>query len=124
MTDQDRKHVTQVMADIVQNPCRRPQHGLIVTGEQGTGKSTLFRIVRAALGGRHVYDGTYGSALSSFSEVFVKNLLVVVDDDVGRKDTYERLKSNITKTETSVEIKGVQEAAERNKCQCNKIRFN
>lgn len=114
MTDQDRKYITEWMADIIQNPSRRPQWGVILTGDHGTGKSTIFRIVRAALGGRHVWDkGSYAPAFSQFSEVFPDNLLVVFDDAVATKDTYERLKSNMTKTLTPVEIKGVQEQVQR-----------
>jgi len=114
MTAQDRKFITEWMADTVQNPSLRNQWGVILTGDQGTGKSTIFRIVRAALGGRHVWDkGSYAPAFSQFSEVFANNLLVVFDDAVATKDTYERLKSNMTKTLTPVEIKGVQEQVQR-----------
>jgi len=97
MNDQDRKYVTQWLADIVQNPTRRPQWAVVLTGKQGSGKSSVFRLLTAALGGRHTWEhNQYAPAFDKFSEVLPDNLLVSFDDAVALHNTYQKLKQNIT----------------------------
>lgn len=107
--DQDRKMVVQWLADIIQNPSRRPMWSVVLTGQQGSGKSSIFRLVSLALGNRHTWEkNDYGPAFKQFSEVLPDNLLVSFDDAPGRPETYQRLKQAITCTSTQVELKGVQ----------------
>lgn len=114
MNAQDRKHVTQFMADIVQNPTRRPQWCVVLTGEQGSGKSSIFRLVSAALGYRHIWENNqYTAAFEKFSEVLPDHLLVSFDDAVADRNTYQKLKQAITRTSMPVELKGVQKRVER-----------
>lgn len=109
MNAQDRKHVTQFMADIIQNPTRRPQWCVVLTGEQGSGKSSIFRLVSAALGYRHTWENNqYTAAFEKFSEVLPDNLLVSFDDAVADRNTYQKLKQAITRTSMHVQLKGVQ----------------
>jgi hypothetical protein len=112
--DQDRKVVVQFMADIIQNPTKRPQWGLILTGVQGSGKSTVIELVKAALGGNYVWSGnSYTPVFEKFSEALPDNLLVCFDDAPAKADTYEKLKRAITCSEVEVEIKGQQNRVER-----------
>lgn len=112
---QDRKMVVQWLADIVQNPCRRPQWCVLLTGEQGTGKSTVSRLVSLALGRRYVWESNqYTPAFARFSEVFADNLLTVFDDaPADGRNTYTSLKQAITRTSQTVEIKGQQRPVSR-----------
>ena len=114
MNEQDRKHVVQWMADIIQNPTRRPQWAVVLTGQQGTGKSSISRLVSAALGYRHTWEGnSYTPAFQKFSEVLPDHLLVSFDDAVAGKDTYQVLKLGITRLSMKVEVKGQQKHVER-----------
>ncbi|OEZ57623.1 hypothetical protein JAB5_44880 [Janthinobacterium sp. HH103] len=111
---QDRKMVVQWLADIIQNPSRRPMWSVVLTGQQGSGKSSVFRLVSLALGNRHTWEkNEYGPAFKQFSEVLPDNLLVSFDDAPGRPDTYQKLKQAITCTSTQVELKGVQKPVHR-----------
>lgn len=114
MNDQDRKFISQWMADIIQNPLRRPQWGVILAGEQGCGKSTIHAIIRAALGNHHVWDhNEYTPAFEKFSEVLPNHLLVCFDDAPPSRGTYAKLKHAITRKTAPIEIKGKQERVER-----------
>lgn len=115
MNADDRKRVIQWLADIVQNPSRRPMWSVVITGAQGTGKSSLFRLASAALGNRHTWEhNEYTPAFKQFSEVLPDNLLVSFDDaPADDRSTYQKLKQAITRTSMSVELKGVQKPVER-----------
>jgi len=111
---QDRTMLLDWCADIIQNPARRPEWGVILNGEQGTGKSTIVSLVRKALGGRHVWQREkYSLALERFSEVLPNNLLVCFDDAVANPNTYEDLKFVMSAKELPVSIKFVQKTQNR-----------
>jgi hypothetical protein len=110
----DRDHVVRFMAHIVQFPERRPQHGLIITGDPGTGKSSLIEILRLALGNRYVWqENSYAPVFKPFSEVLPNSLVICADDATASRDTYERLKHAITSDYQEVELKGVQKTVLR-----------
>ncbi|MYM66235.1 hypothetical protein GTP45_05215 [Pseudoduganella sp. FT55W] len=110
----DRDMVLDWCADIIQNPARRPEWGVILTGEQGTGKSTVVSLVKKALGDKHVWHREkYSLALERFSEVLPNNLLVCFDDAVASPSTYEDLKFVMSAKELSVSIKFVQKPQNR-----------
>lgn len=110
----DKKHVLQLCADIVANPIRRPQWGVIMRGMSGTGKSSLINLLKVALGGRYVWsENDYAPVFSQFSEVLPNNLVVCFDDATASKHTYEDLKLAITRDTANVQIKGVQSILER-----------
>ncbi|TFW17559.1 primase-helicase family protein [Duganella callida] len=111
---QDRDMVMDWCADIIQNPARRPEWGVILTGDQGTGKSTIATLLKKALGGRYVWQREkYALALENFSEVLPNNLLVCFDDALPRSSTYEELKFVMSAKELSVNIKYVQKPQNR-----------
>jgi hypothetical protein len=114
MNAQDRKYVTEWMADIIQNPSRRPMWAVVLTGAQGSGKSSIFRLISAALGYCHTWElNQYAPAFEKFSEVLPNHLLVSFDDAVSSRDTYHKLKQAITRTSMSVQLKGVQKQVMR-----------
>ena len=105
MTDEDRKFVPEFMADIVQNPTRRTEYGLYIQGQSGTGKTTIYHIVKAALGGNHCWEnGSYTEPFAKFSEIWADHLLVCFDDAPAAKGTYLRLKQAITRKSMKVQI--------------------
>lgn len=113
-SSEDKKHVLQFCGDIVANPARHPQWGVIMRGTSGTGKSSLIGLLKAALGGRYVWsENDYTPAFSQFSEVLPNNLVVCFDDATAGKHTYEDLKLAVTRDTANVQIKGVQSILER-----------
>jgi hypothetical protein len=111
----ERTWCKQFIAHAIQKPLERPQHGLLITGEGSTCKSSLMRLVRSALGGRHFYSrNDYEQATQKHSEVFPNNLLVVFDDAPADKGTiYEKLKDAVTRDTQTVELKGGQKTVNR-----------
>jgi len=114
MNTVDREMVLDWCADIIQNPHRRPEWGVIMAGEQGTGKSTIATLVKNALGHNHVWQrDKYSLATDRFSEVLPDNLLVCFDDAVPKPDTYETLKFSMSAKTLPVETKYVQKVVQR-----------
>jgi hypothetical protein len=110
----DKRHVLQFCGDIITNPARHPQWGVIMRGTSGTGKSSLIGLMKVATGGRYVWsENDYAPAFSQFSEVLPNNLVVCFDDATAGKNTYEDLKLAITRATANVQIKGVQSILER-----------
>lgn len=110
----DKKHVLGLCADIVVNPARRPQWGVVMRGMSGTGKSSLIGLLKVATGGRYVWsENDYAPVFSQFSEVLPNNLVVCFDDATATKNTYEDLKLAVTRDTANVQIKGVQSVLER-----------
>jgi hypothetical protein len=110
VNQQDREIVLDWCADIIQNPGRRPEWGVILRGDSGTGKSTVCELVKKALGGSHVWQrNQYKLALERFSEVLPNHLLVCFDDAKPNKDTYEDLKYVMSAKQLEVETKHVQQ---------------
>ena len=114
MNDEDREFVPMFMADIVQNPTRRTEYSLYIQGAPATGKSTIYQLVKAALGGNHCWErGSYTEPFEKFSEIWADHLLVFFDDAPATKSTYLKLKQAITRKSMKVQIKGSQKLVER-----------
>ena len=111
---EDRKNVLQFCGDIVQNPTRRPQWGVILRGRTGTGKSSLISLLKVAFDCRYVWsENDYAPVFKQFAEVLPNNIVVCFDDATASKSTYEDLKLAITRDTANVEIKGEQTIVER-----------
>lgn len=112
--EEDRKNVMQFCGDIIQNPARRTQWGIVIRGLPATGKSSWVNLLKVAQGGRYVWsESDYGPVFKQFSEVLPNNLVVAFDDATAGKHTAEDLKLAVTRTTANVEIKGVQAVVER-----------
>lgn len=110
----DKKHLLQFCGDIIQNPSRRPQWGIIIRGFSGTGKSTLPNLLKVALGGRYVWsENDYAPVFKQFAEVLPNNLVVSFDDATASKSTPEDLKLAVTRDTANVETKSQQTIVER-----------
>jgi predicted ATPase len=104
----------QFCADIIKNPARRPQWGVMIRGFPGTGKSSLINLLRVAQDKRYVWsEADYTPAFARFSEVLPNNTVVVFDDATSGRNTAEDLKLAITRSTANVEVKGVQAIVER-----------
>jgi hypothetical protein len=104
--DDDRHHVLQFFGHAFQHPLIRPQHGLLITGDQGNGKSTLPTVLRKAMGGKHVFsDNSYASAFTEFAAYLPDNAFVIIDDGKANIATHGRLKLEITRKQQWVNVK-------------------
>jgi hypothetical protein len=113
-SDEDRRNVLQFCADIVQNPTRRPQWGIVMRGFPGTGKSSLISLLKVAFEGRYVWsENDYAPVFKQFAEVLPNNMVVCFDDATASRSTYEDLKLAVTRDTANVEIKGEQTIVER-----------
>jgi hypothetical protein len=111
---QDKKIVKQFLAHIIQKPLSRPQYGVICRGQPGCGKSTYLQLVKAAFGGKHVYDhDQIGPVFQRFSSILPDNIIVAFDDvKKFPKDFEDQLKLTVTRTSYTVETKGEQALVE------------
>lgn len=107
--DDERKIFLQFYAHLLARPEIRPQWGLLITGEGGTGKSIFVGLIQKALGNRACWrENSFTLAFKNFSEVLPNNLLVAFDDAPVGGSTYEQLKHAITSEFQEVEVKGQQ----------------
>jgi hypothetical protein len=105
----DKKTCLQFFAHILRHPTVRPQWALLITGQAGTGKSFMVKLVETAMGRRACWrEDDIGKALKQFSEVLPNNLMVTFDDAPAKQAVYEQMKHPITSDFQEVELKGVQ----------------
>ncbi|WP_353647031.1 DUF5906 domain-containing protein [Mesorhizobium sp. WSM2240] len=109
----DRTHARYIvgwLADLVQNPGRKPGVALVFKGGKGAGKDTLAVILRRIVGKRHVAHVTRSDALTQrFNAPFATALLVHVEDSFwsGAQDKKGTLQALITSETMPIEKKGV-----------------
>lgn len=92
--------VLQWMAYIVQNPGRKVRWALVIKGAEGDGKTTLARIIGAAIGAANVRIVSNESIRSNFNGYAEGSQLVVLEEirakGESRYDTMNSLKPMIT----------------------------
>ena len=100
------EYVVKWLSQRVQYPAKDPTVALVLTGEQGTGKSFLFDIIMRPLVGEHNYLTTNLKAVTGrFNKsIFFKTLIHIEEVDDNRTKTLDRLKE-ITKKHHDVEEK-------------------
>jgi len=107
---EDYNWVITWMADILQNPGRKPTTALVLLGPQGTGKSIIFEYAMGKMLGP--YFGTSGSredVVGRWSGHLIGKLLWLSEETLfaGDKVSMNRLKDRITSTTIDVEKKGI-----------------
>lgn len=110
----ERNTVRQFLAHAIQKPRERPEWGLLLTGEGGTGKSLLLQLAERSLGNRHWWrEDDFKLIGIRFNEVLPDNILVTFDDATATSGTYGDLKHAMTRKSQQVEIKGKQRPVKR-----------
>ncbi len=105
----DKKTCLQFFAHVLRHPTVRPQWALLITGQAGTGKSFMVKLVETAMGRRACWrEDDFGKALKQYSEVLPNNLLVTFDDAPAKQSIYEQMKHPITSDFQEVELKHAQ----------------
>ncbi|WP_288943958.1 DUF5906 domain-containing protein [uncultured Roseovarius sp.] len=103
-------YVLSWLADVVQNPARKPGVALVLKGLKGVGKDTLAEIMRRIIGTRHVAHVTSTDRLTGrFNGPFATALIGHVEEASwgGNRDAKGVLQSLITSPVMPLERKGV-----------------
>lgn len=103
------------LANIVQDPRRKPGTAVILTGGQGTGKSIIGRPLAEILTRRH-YATVAGEIPTRFNAILENRLLLQVEEGAwaGNKSAASPLKHLITGDTIPIERKGVDSFEVRN----------
>lgn len=109
------RYVLNWLAHLFQFPHIKPKTGLILKGEQGTGKGTLITPILDILGvhGAHLFRP--GSVSGRFNSILENKLLIFADEAVfnERKDC-NVLKGLVSETSMETERKGLEAISQRN----------
>lgn len=103
-----REHFLDYLGCLLQRRGIKIAHGLILTGKQGTGKSTLARIMNRLLG-RNVHKIQGQRLASKWNETLVNCELLISEETAlsGKWEIYNDLKELITEEVFTVEQKNV-----------------
>jgi hypothetical protein len=102
--DTEANHVLDWCAYVTQNPGRKVAWAPLVIGIQGTGKSTLLAITRAAVGPANTVAINKDALKDSFNSFAFENCLVGIEEvkiGWGKYDIMDALKELITSPEVS-----------------------
>lgn len=93
--EEERRNLLGWMASVVQRPAEKPNHGVVIGGVHGIGKSTLIRPLKAALGYVNVTEMNVRALDDNFSDWLGKTKLFVVEEmmNFGKRDMMQRLKT-------------------------------
>jgi hypothetical protein len=107
--DEDaRLHLLRWMTNLVFRPWQRMNHGILMTGEQGTGKSTVAAILRVLLGAEAVGEPRPADLNSERFNSFLLNTRLCVVEEImeqGNYTLYNRLKTIFTNDRIIIEEK-------------------
>ena len=96
------------LADILQNPLRKPGVCVVLRGDEGTGKSVIGAIMRRILGAKNVLTTSdHKRILAQFNTAVMNKILVLGEEMLfaGDHATADKLKHFITGQTMSVEFK-------------------
>ena len=104
------KYTWAWIADIFQNPGRKPGVALCMRGERGVGKGVFVSVIKNLIGKRHAVQLNDRSVVTSqFNAILEDKILVFLDEAfwAGDKAADGRMKGYISEKEVSIERKGV-----------------
>ncbi len=99
-------HLMRWLANIVQNPRRRPNHGVMIVGGMGTGKSFIGRLMTEIVGRRYTGKPRTSDVKERFNSWAMNKLLIVIDEvmDLGRQEITQRLKEMVADDWVSIRM--------------------
>ena len=105
--DDSRSHIIKYIAHLLQFPAIKITHGIIITGDQGTGKSSLYLIIVGLFGNENARKLEGEELGSRFNTRLVNTQILLVEEAQHgeRLETYEKLKEVITAETFSAERK-------------------
>ena len=111
----DHTHILNALAYVVQNVGGKVNHALVLAGEEGIGKDTIFEALRHILGGSNVTGVGPDVILDAPFSPYKKSLVLVIEEarDLGssRYNLNNKLKPIIATTSTGLYVneKGIPE---------------
>lgn len=104
-------YLLDYFAHLIQKPHIKTGVCLLIQGLQGTGKTTLVEILlKKIMGKRYVYDtADVDKIVGKFNSSIAGKLMVVLNEATARdtKDVVDKIKDIITRTDATIELKGV-----------------
>ena len=104
----DHNHILDVLAYVVQNVGGKVNHALVLAGEEGIGKDTIFIALKDILGGPNVVGVGPDVILDQQFNPYAKSLVLVIaearDLGAGRYKLNNKLKDIITTTSTGLYV--------------------
>jgi hypothetical protein len=96
------------LAHIVQKPNVKPTVAILMKSAEGTGKGTIYRLLKKILGANaHQVNGSY-QIMGRFNGIVAGRLLIFGDEvDMTDKKVFDRAKGIISEPTISLELKGI-----------------
>lgn len=108
--EEERDHVLNWMAWIVQNPTYKPNHALLIVGKNtGTGKSFVARVMEQIIGERNTQRPKNSSMGGDFNSWLKDCRLCIIEEvyQVNRRENFNAMRDLITEPYVEVNIKGI-----------------
>lgn len=109
--DEVYEYLLNYFAHLIKKPHIKTGVCLLIQGLQGTGKTTLVEILlKKIMGKRYVYDtADIDKIVGKFNSSIAGKLMVVLNEASGKdtKDVVDKIKDIITRTDATIELKGV-----------------
>jgi putative DNA primase/helicase len=97
------------LAQMIQQPAQKPPVAILLKSVEGSGKGTLYELLKAVLGKNAYQVNGNGQLVGRFNSIIDGRLLVFGDEvDMTDKRQYDKLKSLISEKTQSVERKGLE----------------
>jgi len=108
--DEERTHVLDYLAHLIQRPAVKIRHGLMIVGRQGTGKSTIGHIVAGLFGSRNTGSVNGSEMASQWTSRFVNRQVLVIEEAAlgQRYEVYENFKKLFTDETFGAQDKNVK----------------
>lgn len=109
------EYVKKYIADIIQNPERRPDVALGIRGLQGTGKDSLVQLTMKGIGSRYCeYNVDMCDIQHRFNSNLEAKILIHVDETEAKDQKQGKMKMVITAEKKRIERKGFEPIFEKN----------
>lgn len=98
----------QWLAHIFQKPAQKPTVAILMKSAEGTGKGTLFELLKEMLGANHRQVNGIYQLTGRFNSTIARRLLICGDEvDMTSKAVFDRAKGIISERTINLELKGV-----------------
>lgn len=107
----EREHLLTLLAFVLQRPGQKINHMVVITGPQGTGKSSFTRLISSIVGRKNA-RAVAGQVLAGrfWSDLYATQLLIIEEAVLSdRRDVGNRMKPLITERTDRVEAKHIKE---------------
>jgi putative DNA primase/helicase len=96
------------LAHIFQKPAQKPTVAVLMKSAEGTGKGTLFELLKEMLGANHRQVNGMYQITGRFNSTIARRLLICGDEvDMTSKAVFDRAKGIISERTINLELKGV-----------------